>query len=381
MPRNLIVCSDGTSNSKRTKTNVWRFHHALKPLYGKDCFYDRGVGSFAADITGKAFGTGVDQNLRECYEFLVRRWEPGDRIFLFGFSRGAFTVRSLANFIDLVGLVAPTKKKVSVRNRKGPGRIRKSLQKINVQRAYDLYRLSRKQVFEREITKARDEIGLRECPVYCIGVWDTVGAIGLPARRNDPKAHLKHRHHRTDLSPTVRYAFQALALDDERQVFWPDRFDAPGRPDQTVEEVWFAGMHSDVGGGYEKEKRMSNVALRWMASKMPATLGISRSTFPVQEADSKGPMHDSRTGAAKAYRRRVRRPRPGAKAHASVLDRIAGPLVAPSETREPRGVYRPRALVQKSDTRNASAFRPQWDSRPDFGLGEHFEIVDRNYRD
>lgn len=377
MPKNVIVCSDGTSNTKKTNTNVRRFYDVLKKIPGNSCFYDPGVGSFVSDVPGKAFGTGVGENIRDCYDFLVRKWEPGDRIFLFGFSRGAFTVRSLANFVDRVGLITPTKKKLRVRVRKGPGRIARPAQPIYVRRAYDLYQLSRKQVFSRELEKSREELGLRECNVHCIGVWDTVGAMGLPKRSNDPRSHLEHRHHTTAISPNVKLAFHALSLDDERQVFWPDRFRIEKRvPGQTVEEVWFAGMHSDVGGGYEKEKRMSNVSLRWMASRMPRVLGLRRDAFPAADADPLGPMHDSRTGAAGAYTRRVRRPQPGDSLHASVLARIAGPLVKPNATREPRGVYRPEALVQRRPTRSRSAFRPKWGSPPRFGLSPRFEIVD-----
>ncbi len=379
MPRNLIVCSDGTSNTKKTRTNVWRFYQTLRKIPGNVCFYDEGVGSFAADISGKAFGEGVGQNIRDAYTFLVKRWKPGDRIFLFGFSRGAFTVRSLANFIDLVGLVSPTKKKIRVRVRKGPGSIKRDAQKIYIERAYELYEMNRKQAFEHRRDEAVEELGLRPCTVHCIGVWDTVGAIGLPTRSDDPRCHLEHRFHRTDLSPSVRYAYQALALDDERQVFWPNRFDAPKRPEQTVEEVWFAGMHSDVGGGYEDEKRMSNVALGWMASKMPPVLGLSRDSFS-GEADPPGPMHDSRTGSAAAFTRRVRRPRPGAALHASVIDRIRGPLVQSNPAREPSGLYRPESLVRKQASAEASKFTPSWDSPPNFGLAKRFKIVDRGYR-
>ena len=95
-------------------------------------------------------------------------------------------------------------------------------------------------------------------------------------------------------------------------------------------------------------------------------------------ADPLGPMHDSRTGAAKAYTRRVRRPRPGAMLHASVLDRIAGPLVEPNETREPKGVYRPVALAQQ-ETQRLDRFTPKWDVPPNFGLARRFRIVDPSY--
>lgn len=355
MPKNLIVCSDGTSNTKATNTNVRQFYDQLKNGTGNLCFYDEGVGSFGGDITGKAFGTGVSSNIRQCYDFLVRKWEPGDRIFLFGFSRGAFTVRSLANFVDLVGIVSPTKKKLRVRARKGPGHIRRSAQPIYIERAYALYEQSRKQHFASRLAAEREELGLRKANIHCMGVWDTVGAMGLPSKSSDPGAHLEHRHHRTELSPNVKFAYHALALDDERQVFWPDRFRGEKTDGQTAEEVWFAGMHSDVGGGYEKEKRMSNVALRWMASRMPRSLGLTRDSFPKDDADPLGPMHDSRIGAAATYTRRVRRPQPGDAIHQSVLDRIAGPLVKRNKTREPRGVYRPESLVQKNDTQTAKA--------------------------
>jgi hypothetical protein len=257
---------------------------------------------------------------------------------------------------------------------------------VHTDQAYDVYRTSQKEVFERNLAREKAKLGLRSCRIHCIGVWDTVGAVGLPSRSKDPSAHLEHRYHVTTLSPRVRHAYQALSLDDERQVFWPDRFDAEDIPNQTVEEVWFAGMHSDVGGGYaagrnQQGKQMSNVALRWMAKKMPAGLGLSAEDFPA--GDARGKMHDSRSTDTEKnlYRCRVRRPPAGSRIHASVIDRIQGPLPAATTcaTREPGGCYRPQALVNLGNKADPVPFRPAWSAGPDFDVDERFQIVDRRY--
>jgi uncharacterized protein (DUF2235 family) len=178
----------------------------------------------------------------------------------------------------------------------------------------------------------------------------------------------------------VRYAYQALSLDDERRVFWPDLFrpdpsSAETAPRQKIEEVWFAGMHSDVGGGYPPErarvgKELSDIALRWMAKKMPRSLGLAPDALPVGKP--LGLMHDSREGnAAKIFTRRVRRPPLGAKLHASVVDRIQGPLDQKS--------YRPPSLKRAKTVAEPTPFTPSWSDGPDFSLEERYEIVDRRY--
>ncbi|HLS78196.1 MAG TPA: DUF2235 domain-containing protein, partial [Nocardia sp.] len=225
-----------------------------------------GARGFAADrLIGGAFGLGLEANLSAAYWQLAVNWEPGDEIFVFGFSRGAFTARSLVGLIDRIGIMTP-----------------QSMIAGHYPAALAMYRrrgapLGRRgrPLAERDWADFRAAHS-RRAPIHFLGVFDTVGALGVPgvtARR--------HRFHDVKLSEWVLCARQALALDERRREFEPCLWQVPvplhvkhsrikHRGDRArVEQVWFAGVHSDVGGGY-RECGLSDAALRWMVAEARA---------------------------------------------------------------------------------------------------------------
>ena len=373
MAKNIIIFSDGTSNTKSTNTNVHQFYKALKSHPLNQCFYDPGVGSFTGDIPGKVFGAGISRNIKQCYDFIVSHHDPDDRLFLFGFSRGAYTVRSLASMLSLVGLVEKDPRKIG---NKGPKHHKKQVTTIAQKYgriAYDVYRSNKTPAFRIALETLKKRQKIRECRVFALGVWDTVGAIGLPNSNRDHDAYGEHYYHQPSLPGNISHAYHALSIDDERREFFPVLFNKRPRNTKTIKEVWFSGMHSDVGGGYKQKKsdpqakELSNTTLNWMADQMEPLLPLDRNKF--EEGIPTGFMHDSRTGMAEKIYTKATRPIPkNSTIHTSVTRRITGPIPNPSETREPGNKYRPVAL-------NARGFRIDYDSPPEFGLGERYTIV------
>jgi hypothetical protein len=244
--------------------------------------YDRGVGSRKTDFVGKATGRGISKNIKDGYEFLIRFYQPGDRVFLFGFSRGAYTVRSLSGLIGYCGIP---------RRQAGDGDLLhdEPLRLQRVEDAYDIYKshwgpegydkrkaLGDQFIYEHGYEKHSNA---RDRAVYCIGVWDTVRSLGYARGWRDIEIPgFRHRFHDHELSRHVRYAFHALSIDDPRREFFPTIWNEPtraqsiswksgGKNPQKFEQVWFPGVHSDVGGGYE-ESQLSDITLSWMIDKI-----------------------------------------------------------------------------------------------------------------
>ncbi len=349
MNKNIILLSDGTGNgaAKRNKTNVWRLYEALD-LHRDDqvAFYDDGVGAqefLPFKLLGGAFGWGLKRNIRELYKFLCRTYRSGDRIYLFGFSRGAFTVRMLAGMIDYCGVYTDYENE-------------KALDKA-ARKNYNAYRSRFKAGLLTRAIRAfvgrTDPVSPRHLPeIEFIGVWDTVDAYGFPIDEiamawNTLVYPIYFPDHK--LSKKVRKACHALSVDDERHTFHPVLWDESDETDPVrIEQVWFPGVHSDVGGGYPRQA-LSLVALDWMIEKAAASseadgspglhlLPRCREEFE-KHADWHGPQHDSRAMAAAYYRYkprnlealcndaksgvRIHRPR----IHRSVMERIAGNVV------------------------------------------------------
>lgn len=321
MPRNLVLCSDGTGNTanKDRGTNVWRLYESLdrhSQLRGGPeqlATHDDGVGTSTNKTLaalGGAFGFGLARNVRELYTWLARNYRPGDKIWLFGFSRGAFTVRCLAGLICRCGV--PNASALS----------EKELDEI-VSAAWFAY----KRAHSRRDASVADGIKRthgaaataetpndHDVPIEFIGVWDTVDAYGLPfdelteavSRATQwlgPAAWVRFRDHK--LHPLVRHGVHAIAIDDERRSFHPKIWNERDLPEeQTVDQAWFAGMHSDVGGGYPRGS-LSLVSLDWMMGHAEAR-GLRFSKAAREEVCERmnplGPMHDSRTGLGAYYR-------------------------------------------------------------------------------
>lgn len=264
MSKRVVVCCDGTWNTPdqlsggtSTPTNVTKLALAIAPSdpAGREqrIFYHRGVGTSRFErIRGGAFGFGLARNVRDTYRFLVENYEPGDELFFFGFSRGAFTARSAAGFVRNCGILR-----------------REYEDKID--EAYGFYRRRSSTSHPRSIeaTLFRSSYS-HEPSIRFIGVWDTVGALGIPLNglRLVNLFNRRWQFHDTALSTKVDAAFQALAIDEERGPFrpaiWQQAPDAP--PTQRVEQVWFAGVHCDIGGGYNPPG-LSDITLPWMVQR------------------------------------------------------------------------------------------------------------------
>lgn len=249
MGKRIIFCSDGTWDTAQSATNVYKLFKSILTLEDQLAFYDEGVGSDGTSfdkLVGGAFGNGLFQNIKDGYGKIAEVYEPGDDIFLFGFSRGAYTSRSLAGMIAICGL--PTK----------------SFDDNLVQTAFQAYRHPRQRA---SILASLKNYWLSHSLIKMVGVWDTVGSLGIPALFGKV-GPLIYGFLDTNLHPNVLNAYHALAIDERRGEFpptlWTQPF--PPIPGQVLEQVWFSGVHCNVGGGYE-ESGLSDITLGWMLEK------------------------------------------------------------------------------------------------------------------
>ncbi len=254
MVKNIVVFSDGTGQEGGVgnDSNVYKLFKAVENRTPKQIsFYDSGLGSGTQKILGLATGYGISKNIKECYRFIFENYEAGDKIYLFGFSRGAATVRSLSGFIHAFGILPKSRPEL-------------------IKKAYKLYRIKNKQ----KRLDAEREFQLRYHTMWtCIefvGVWDTVAALGVPMPKLDKLISLipgfSHNFHNFNLSKSICNAAQALSIDEERMTFRPNLWNAKTNENQTMEQVWFLGAHTDVGGGYD-ETGLSDIPFHWMVKK------------------------------------------------------------------------------------------------------------------
>ncbi len=310
-PRVLVVCCDGTWNDPADRTNVWRTFELLRRHCGAAAvapdertgsaefpaslafesvggrrvaiplvaFYDKGVG----EVRGGAFGVGLGVNVQQAYAFIARNWEPGARLFVFGFSRGAYTARSLAGMLNAAGVVVAEAGALG--------------------EAWQHYRASRA---ERNASVARI-VALQQTgaalhtPVRFLGVWDTVGSLGVPIlslrRAFDQWLGHRYRFHNTGLGRNVIHANQALAIHERRGAFkpvlWTRRYntvkdEAGDDTPQHMLQVWFSGSHADVGGGYAGDRGLADIALDWMLRRaVEAGLPLAPTAW-LETADDSG---------------------------------------------------------------------------------------------
>ena len=266
--KRIVLCCDGTWNTptQGIPTNVTKTARAVLPAApdgtAQVVFYDAGVGTegrLLSRFSGGVFGEALTKNVADAYRFLVHNYEDGDEIYLFGFSRGAYTARSTVGLLCNVGL----------------------LRKMHADRfpeAMAMYR--RRDVppdsYEAERFRANYSRGVP--PVEFMGVWDTVGPLGIPWRRGLltvfpflaapiwPREDLDF--HDVTLSGIVKHGYHALAIDDTRKPFEPSLWKAP-KQGQVIEQAWFAGVHTDIGGGRE-DSGLSDEAFVWMMEKARA---------------------------------------------------------------------------------------------------------------
>lgn len=278
--KKIVICIDGTWNKpidprhdpavhKSANTNVYKLKELLVSDASQKVFYLAGVGTSDSKIRNLFegyTGTGTTKLIKEAYIYLIHTYNPGDEIYLFGFSRGAFAVRSLAGLIRKCGILDPEKNIAKL-----------MLDRVDL--AYDFYRDTSKdskpsapRSVEFRKANALDE----ETSVTFIGVWDTVGSLGNPAIPFSLSSK-NSKFHDTTLSSTVKYAYQAIAICERRWLFTPSLWERSRddnkkiiNPAQVLEQRWFIGAHADIGGGYI-EDGLSNMTLKWMIEKVQAT--------------------------------------------------------------------------------------------------------------
>ncbi len=268
MSKKIIYCSDGTwATSKKeenksmevSNSNVQKMYRAVLHLPDQIAFYESGLGTQAKRwfrfLLSGSIGSGIDQKIKEAYFQISQAFKPGDELFFFGWSRGAYTIRSLANMICDVGL--PTK----------------PIDYKAVDELFFVYRNPDKR--NHLLSSLQKKYNLEETTIKFIGVLDTVGSLGVEALHGDV-SHRKYDFLETCLRPQILHAYQAIAIDECRQQFpithWFPLY--PSIKGQVLEEIYFSGCHDDVGGGYpEYEPGLSELPLKWMAKKV-SDLGL-----------------------------------------------------------------------------------------------------------
>ncbi len=311
---NLIVCCDGTWNTPDQRedglpaaTNVVKIRRALEDTDAdgleQKAYYHPGVGTDGGKLDRLAsggLGKGLDDNVKSAYFWLARNYRPGSRIYFFGFSRGAYTVRSAAGMIGRCGLL----------DLSDPGLDPQACRDA-VDAVFGCYRTRTPCIASEAhpfFHAAPDEAPAGRTPVHFLGVWDTVGALGIPEYIGIPSLFSRRRHqfHDTELGATVLHARHAVALDERRESFLPTLW-SNAATHADARQVWFPGVHGDVGGGYARTD-LSDGALRWMMQEATDQGLVFRpGVIDRARGDAEGVMHDSLHGF---YRGLQTRPRP-----------------------------------------------------------------------
>ncbi len=330
---NIVICSDGTWNrpekeDKDTPTNVLRISRAITPHKGgltQHVFYDWGIGSYHDNVTGGITGKGLEKNIKDGYRYIVQNYNEGDRIFLFGFSRGAYTSRAICGLVNNCGIL---KRKEAKR----------------IEQAWELYRNSDDACKPNgEMANLfRKKYSYEEKKIHFVGVWDTVGALGIPVSFLG-LLERDEQFYDTKMGRNINIARHALAIDEAREDFEPTIWKQKQGVD--IKQIWFAGVHCDIGGSYARDKNRllsSNVSLSWMVEQAksagliiePYLLSQIRSAKKVKTLPE---LHNSRINffRLKEPVNRTLRITDTLKIHASVKERY-----------EIDSGYRPEKLVE-----------------------------------
>jgi len=292
--KRLAIFLDGTWNTLNNNTNVWRMKSLCEQTPGQRVYYSQGVGTQRGEsIKGGVTGYGIDAEIIEAYTWLIENFAAGDEIFIFGFSRGAYTARSLSGLISKCGILklgAP----------------------LSIEQLYERYRQYNKATTISALLNGSpptDTTPLEErwlfkysqaTPVKFIGVWDTVGSMGLPITSRHT-SYERYKFLDTHLRLQNQNAFHALALDEHRQnfeaTFWTrttrhGATPAADRPMDSVEQRWFVGAHANVGGGYPSDQ-LAQLPLKWLMDKA-ASHGLTfTGTVMIDTLPGVAPIRDS----------------------------------------------------------------------------------------
>jgi uncharacterized protein (DUF2235 family) len=360
--KRLALFLDGTWNTKEENTNVWRLKCLCAPQapdgMEQQIYYSQGLGTErGTHFFGGGFGAGLDAEVIKAYEWLIDRHNPGDQIFIFGFSRGAYTARSLSGFVAKCGLLqagAP----------------------LGVRQLYDRYRqgAQARTVWEMDADVTATEfmsLALEDqwmmkyskrAPVKLVGVWDTVGALGLPVFHIPGVSRSTFGFLHTGLRLSIENGVHALAIDEHRETFAPTLWtktirqgqpNAAPRPLTSVEQRWFVGAHANVGGGYASDL-LPQTPLRWMMSRA-SRLGLSfREEIQLDDDGAASPVTDSFAPFLGGFYKVLKLGRPfyraigqapsagGGTTTSTVNETIDGSVFE----RWRRAAYRPKNLVQ-----------------------------------
>src|SRR5262249_44010852 len=310
MTKNIVVCCDGTANEfKKDRTNVVKLFYTLaKDPAVQVCYYHPGVGTMAppgvltrtkaklAEVAGLAFGYGLNADIADIYIFICRHFEPGDRLYLVGFSRGAYTVPAIHSLLSLYGLIPQDN------DRLVPYAVR-MMWKI-----HDLQKRAKGPARDAQIdeyfglAKAFKATFSRECKPHFVGVWDTVSSVGWFSHPLSLPF--------TASNPDIAIGRHAVAIDECRAFFrtnlWRPLADPAQSGPKDLKQIWFPGVHCDVGGGYpEGESGLAKIALKWMIdearradlrvdeAKVSLMLGGAGGDYVAPNPDA--PLHDSMT--------------------------------------------------------------------------------------
>lgn len=359
----VLIFSDGTgqrgvredaasrgfegTNANLKNTNVFQLYMAADGGPQFETFYDAGLGAPAEgendwwrtlrNLWSKTTGWGITANIVDCYEALSMRWKPGMKIALFGFSRGAYTVRCLGGVLSTCGVATTIDGAPVPLDAEGPAaRHRRAMAEAAVE-AYKIDDAARRRAAGAEFAR-RHASDLRVPDVIC--VFDTVKALGLPGVMNIANPW-RHAFHDSELSPRVPVGLQALSIDENRRTFEPVLWDDPDvdavAAGQVIEQVWFPGAHSDIGGGYP-EQQLADLTLAWTLSRLKALAGLHIPLTVAIGDNLLAPAHDERTGLGVFWRPGDRSIRGEAVDRDAACDRL--------ETRfdRHRPRYRPRPL-------------------------------------
>jgi len=321
MPKRIVLCFDGTWNTPKDRADLDAMHpdhssqddnqlHKVDPNAGVETnvcrlfrsvlsgderdsssdglfqikWYDKGVGTDWWDrVPGGAFGLGLSRKIREGYKKLSDSYDDGDDVFVFGFSRGAYTARSMVGFIRNCGLLPK-------------GSLIEDDPDANdaLMEAYEIYRTRDKGADTERARIFRDNHKSRIIPIKFLGVWDTVGALGIPIESFGWFNKEQLEFHDTELSGIVENGYHAIAVDEHRKPYEAALWDPREKPKQVVEQRWFIGAHADIGGGYD-DRRLSDITLRWMQEKAQLCgLRLDPSGIPdVTNTNADGSVADS----------------------------------------------------------------------------------------